>query len=184
MSGINTSGVTIANRFTTKLCIQKGWGEDNFAVQGTTIDDLLSDLTKIPSYSRGYHKYWLFGETLNSTGFKTSTPTTYKTKLLQLLEHVHTIKGWPKSKMKVLDGFYVTDSNWSTYGPIPAATTSEYLLMIQASKDGCNEFGINHFDLYPWMQTNVGDVGLDSLGRHPLDTKTNDLATYVGTLIN
>lgn len=161
---------------TGELCTLKGWTEENHAVSSTTIDYLLANLSLIPTFNGTTHRNITYGHSINDVGFKTNTASQYKAKLLTLLAHMHDVKGWPKRCIYILSGTYATPDNWDSYGESPSATTADYLAAIAATEEGAAEYGVNHTDLYGWMEDNGGASILDSFGRHPLDTATAAIA--------
>lgn len=176
MLGDGGSGVTQGNGITDKLCALKGWTEEQHAVSGTTIDDLLANLSRIPTFNGTTHRNIVYGHCINDVGNKTNTAAQFKAKLLTLLTHIHDVKGWEKRRIYILSGTYATPGNWADYGQDPDATNDDYQAAIAATEDGAAEYGVNHTDLFPWMEANGGAALLDSFGRHPLDTATAAIA--------
>lgn len=176
MLGDGGTGVSQGNGITDKLCALKGWTEEQYAISGTTIDDLLDTPSLIPAFNGTTHRNIVYGHCINDVGNKTNTAAEYKAKLLTLLAHMHDDKGWEKRRIYVLAGTYVTPTNWNDYPVTPKATTAEYLAGIAATIEACDEYNVNCTDLFGWMEDNGGASLLDSFGRHPLDTATAAIA--------
>ena len=182
-----------SNRWTSKLCSQKNWFEQNV---GTSYESLLQ-ASENTGHTYFYEKYQKVISTRPANGkyifisyggndcafnFPDYTPDLFSTQLQTIITFANS-KGWTNNSIVVLCGYFETagswSSNWGGQSFPSAATMTRYFSFISAAQTVANNntgvYFVNPFDTYD--ATGLAD------GIHANDKGHAAIANYVASLI-
>jgi hypothetical protein len=163
-------------RFSTWLCEDKGWTEDNKGVGAECMikyapnpfTSMQDRLTEIPTKTADL-RYLFISYGLNDVGcnFDGWTVDLFETQFMVVINNAIS-KGWKKNNMIISGIFYVSTTFWdqySAYGVTNIANDVRYQLFRQKVLSFSSFVTI--VDPYQWIIDNGGDALMNGVGGHP-----------------
>jgi lysophospholipase L1-like esterase len=184
-----------SNRWTSKLCVQKGWMETNYGTPYETLiqaSESFGRTTFFGSYKidivtkPANGKYIFIAYGINDCGYNFAdyTPATFSTQLQTIITYANS-KGWANSNIVVLCGYFATPDTWTNpfggeFIPDGAANMTRYNSFITAAqtvtKNNSGIYFVNPFNAYD-ASMEIGDAV------HPNDAGYAAIATYVASQV-
>lgn len=186
-----TAGVSVTGsgtRYSTQVANALGLTEINLGTAGQVIEkqspiqtglNAIDNMVNITTYSAGVTRWLIIEPGPNDfqIGLANYTPTNYQTDLTTVINYCISTKGWPASKILILNNSYILSSFYTG-----GFTLVNYQLFQAKNLAVANSLGTLYFDLYSWFNVRGADFLMFNT-LHPNDYGHTVMANGILTVL-